>query len=72
MKTQNQNNLPTLRIIRIKKILFIALVSLVLTTLASCTAEEVPTTKPIKNQVSLAKDGDIDPPTTGNGTGTKP
>lgn len=63
MKTQNQNNLPTLQIIRIKKILFIALVSLVLTTLASCTAEEVPATKPIKNQVSLAKDGDIDPPT---------
>jgi hypothetical protein len=70
MKTSNQNNLPTLQIIRIKKILFIALVSLVLTTLASCTAEEVPTTKPIKNQVSLAKDGDIIPPT--NGTGTKP
>jgi hypothetical protein len=70
MKTQNQNNLPTLQIIKIKKILFIALVSLVLTTLASCTAEEVPTTKPIKNQVSLAKDGDIILPT--NGTGTKP
>ena len=68
MKTQNQNNLPTLQIIRIKKILFIALVSLVLTTLASCTAEEVPTTKPIKNQVSLAKDGDIIPPIIGNGT----
>lgn len=68
MKTQNQNNLPTLQIIRIKKILFIALVSLVLTTLASCTAEEVPTTKPVKNQVSLAKDGDIDPPVNGNGT----
>ena len=61
MKTQNQNNLPTLQIIRIKKIFFIALVSLVLTTLASCTAEEVPTTKTVKNQVSLAKDGDIDP-----------
>ena len=61
MKNSNQNNLPTLQIIRIKKILFIALVSFVLTTLASCTAEEVPTTKPFKNQVSLAKDGDIDP-----------
>ena len=68
MKNSNQNNLPTLQIIRIKKILFIALVSLVLTTLASCTAEEVPTTKPIKNQVSLAKDGDIIPPVNGNGT----
>jgi len=62
MKNSNQNNLPTLQIIRIKKILFIALVSLVLTTLASCTAEELPTTKPVKNQVSLAKEGDIDPP----------
>ena len=61
MKTSNQNNLPTLQIIIIKKILFIALVSLVLTTLASCTTEEVPTTKTVKNQVSLAKDGDIDP-----------
>jgi hypothetical protein len=70
MKTSNQKGLPTLQIIRIKKILFIALVSLVLTTLASCTAEELPTTKPIKNQVSLAKDGDIILPT--NGTGTKP
>jgi hypothetical protein len=70
MKTSNQKGLPTLQIIKIKKILFIALVSLVLTTLASCTAEELPTTKPIKNQVSLAKDGDIILPT--NGTGTKP
>ncbi len=64
MKTQNQNSLPTLQSIRIKKILFVAFVSLVLTTLASCTAEEVLTTKPIKNQVSLAKDGDIEPPIT--------
>jgi hypothetical protein len=63
MKTSNQKGLPTLQIIKIKKILFIALVSLVLTTLASCTAEEVPTTKPIKNQLSTAKEGDIDPPT---------
>jgi len=70
MKNSNQNNLPTLQIIRIKKILFITLVSLVLTTLASCTAEELPTTKPVKNQVSLAKDGDIIPPP--NETGTKP
>lgn len=62
MKTSNQNNLPTLQIIKIKKILFIASIYLVLTTLASCTAEELPTTKPVKNQVSLAKDGDIDPP----------
>lgn len=64
MKTLNQNNLPTLQSIRIKKILFVAFVSLVLTTLASCTAEEVLTTNPIKNQVSLAKDGDIEPPIT--------
>ena len=70
MKNSNQNNLPTLQIIRIKKILFIASICLVLTILASCTAEEVPTTKPTKNQVSLAKEGDIIPPPTG--TGTKP
>lgn len=70
MKTQNQNSLPTLQIIRIKKIIFVGLVSLVLTTLASCSAEEVPTTKPIRNQESLAKEGDIIPPTIG--TGTKP
>ena len=63
MKTQNQNNLPTLQIIRIKKILFIALVSLVLTTLASCSADELPTTKSDKNQVSMDKNGDVDPPT---------
>ena len=62
MKTLNQNNLQTLQIIRIKKILFVALVSLVLTTLASCSAEEVPITKPIKNQISTGKEGDIDPP----------
>jgi hypothetical protein len=68
MKTQNQNNLPTLQIIRIKKIFFIASICLVLTILASCTAEELPTTKPIKNQVSFAKDGDIIPPIIGNGT----
>ena len=72
MKTQNQNSLPTLQSIRIKKILFVASICLVLTTLASCSAEEVPTNKPIKNQVSLAKEGDIIPPTTGTGTGTKP
>ena len=68
MKTSNGKSLPTLQIIRIKKLLFIVLVSLVLTSLTSCSAEEVPTTKPIKNQVSLAKDGDIIPPVNGNGT----
>jgi hypothetical protein len=71
MKTQNQNNLPTLQIIRIKKILFIASICLVLTILASCTAEELPTTKSDKNQVSTAKNGDIDPPTGGSGTNPK-
>jgi hypothetical protein len=70
MKNSNQNNLPTLQIIRIKKILFIASICLVLTILASCTAEELPTNKPFKNQVSLAKDGDIIPVPIG--TGTKP
>ena len=59
MKTQNQNNLPTLQIIRIKKILFVGLVSLVLTTLASCSAEEVPTTKPIKNYAAPQKSDKI-------------
>jgi hypothetical protein len=70
MKISNQNNLPSLQIIRFKKILFIAFVSLVFTTLASCSAEELPTTKSDKNQVSTAKEGDIIPPS--NGTGTKP
>lgn len=71
MKISNQNNLPTLQIIRIKKILFIAFVSLVLTTLASCSADELPTTKSDKNQVSTAKEPDIIPPTCGSGTKPK-
>ena len=71
MNTPNQNNLPTLQIIRIKKILFIAFVSLVLTTLASCSADELPTTKSDKNQVSTAKEPDIIPPTSGSGTKPK-
>lgn len=68
MKNSNQNNLSTGQILRIKKILYVASICLVMTILASCTAEEIQTAKPIKKQVSFAKEGDIIPPIIGNGT----
>jgi hypothetical protein len=68
MKNSDQNNLLTGQILRIKKIIYVASICLVMTILASCTAEEVPTTKQDKNQALLAKEGDIDPPIIGNGT----
>lgn len=48
-------------------ILFIACISL-FSSLTSCTAEDLPSKNPVKNQTSVSgKDGDIDPPiTTGN------
>lgn len=47
-----------------KKLIYsIAFLTLV-TTLTSCTADELPTTNPIKQQTTMAKDGVIVPPVT--------
>jgi hypothetical protein len=45
-----------------KTLLFSFLCTLVLSIFTSCTADELPTTNPIKQQNTTAKDGEIVPP----------
>ena len=44
-----------------KKLIYFIAFTTLLSTLTSCTADELPTTNPIKNQITAAKDGDPPP-----------
>ena len=45
-----------------KKLIYSSAFLTLATTLTSCTADELPITNPIKNQLTAAKDGDTIPP----------
>ncbi len=65
MKSTIHENQENNRFILSKKLVYYFAIITLLVSLASCTADDLPTEKPIKKELStMAKEGDIVPPGT--------